>query len=59
MEKNEIGIFYPKSQTAWKKWLEKNHLSKQAVWLIFYTKSSDKKSISWSAAVDVALCFAG
>lgn len=57
MEKNEIGIFYPKSQTAWKKWLEKNHLSKQAVWLIFYTKSSDKKSISWSAAVDVALCF--
>lgn len=57
MQKNDIDVFYPKSQTAWRKWLEKNHLSKQAVWLVFYTKSSGKTSISWSEAVDVALCF--
>lgn len=54
---NETGIFYPTSLTAWRKWLEKNHLSKQAVWLVFYKKSSSKQSISWSDAVDVALCF--
>lgn len=57
MNQKEIGIFYPKSQTAWRKWLEKNHHSKQAVWLVFYKKKSDRKSITWSEAVDVALCF--
>lgn len=57
MQKKEIEIFYPTSQTAWRKWLQENHLSKQAVWLVFYNKKSDKKSISWSEAVDVALCF--
>jgi uncharacterized protein YdeI (YjbR/CyaY-like superfamily) len=54
---NDIAVFYPESQTAWRKWLEENHLSKQAVWLVFYKKSSSKQSISWSEAVDVGLCF--
>lgn len=53
----EPEIFYPKSTGEWRKWLEKNHLSKQAVWLVFYKKGSEKKSISWSESVDVALCF--
>ncbi len=57
MLKDEIEIFYPKSQTAWREWLEKNHCSKQAVWLVFYNKKSEKKSITWSESVDVALCF--
>ncbi|MCH7415446.1 YdeI/OmpD-associated family protein [Belliella sp. R4-6] len=57
MEKKEIEIFYPKSQSAWRRWLEKNHLSKQAVWLVFHNKKSGLKSISWSEAVDMALCF--
>lgn len=57
MQEKKIDVFYPKSQTAWRKWLEKNHLSKQAVWLVYYTKKSAKKSITWSDAVDVALCF--
>lgn len=53
----EIELFYPTSPAAWRKWLEKNHLSKQSVWLVFYTKSSKKPSITWRDAVDVALCF--
>lgn len=57
MENNEIEVFYPASVAAWRKWLVKNHLSKQAVWLVFYNKKSEIKSISWSEAVDVALCF--
>lgn len=54
---SKIEVFYPESQTAWRQWLVKNQLSKQAVWLVFYAKSSDKPSITWSEAVDVALCF--
>jgi uncharacterized protein YdeI (YjbR/CyaY-like superfamily) len=57
MQKNEIEIFYPKNQTEWRKWLQENHLSKQAVWLVFYKKKSKIESITWSEAVDVALCF--
>jgi len=57
MQKKEIEIFYPSSQTAWRKWLQEHHLSKQSVWLVFYAKSSKKPSISWSDAVDEALCF--
>ncbi len=53
----ETAIFYPASLTGWRNWLVKNHLSKQSVWLVFYTKSSGKKTITWSEAVDVALCF--
>jgi hypothetical protein len=34
MQKNEPDIFYPKSQAEWRKWLQENHLSKQAVWLV-------------------------
>ena len=55
MEEKEI--FYPTSLADWRKWLADNHLSKQSVWLVFYTKSSGKKTITWSESVDVALCF--
>lgn len=54
---SEKEIFYPESLTEWRQWLEKNHLSKPSVWLVFYTKSSGKPTITWSDAVDVALCF--
>jgi len=57
MQKNEVEIFYPTSQTMWRKWLQENHLSKQAVWLVFYNKKSEIKSITWSDAVNEALCF--
>lgn len=57
MPHKDIEIFYPTSPAAWRKWLEKNHLTHQAVWIVFYNKSSQKKSIIWSDAVDVALCF--
>ncbi|WP_270087095.1 YdeI/OmpD-associated family protein [Sphingobacterium sp. SYP-B4668] len=54
---SEIEIFYPASPTEWRDWLAQNHLSKQSVWLVFYSKASGKKSITWSEAVDEALCF--
>ncbi|AUC75884.1 YdeI/OmpD-associated family protein [Olleya sp. Bg11-27] len=57
MNKEEIETYYPKSQTDWRNWLDKNHQLKQSVWLIFYKKSTKVASISWSEAVDEALCF--
>lgn len=57
MEKNEIEIFYPKNQTEWRQWLQENHVTKQAVWLVYYNKKSKIESLTWSEAVDVALCF--
>lgn len=49
--------FYPKGKNEWRKWLEKHHVKKEAVWLVCYKKQSGKPSITWSDAVDEALCF--
>ncbi len=49
--------FYPKNRAAWRKWLQNHHQSHDAVWLIFYKKKSQKATISYSDAVDEALCF--
>lgn len=54
---SDIEQFYPKSQTEWRQWLQENHVSKSSVWLIFYKKKSEQPTISWSEAVDEALCF--
>jgi len=53
----EIETYYPKSRTEWRKWLEKNHQSEQSVWLVYYKSSTKVASLSWSDAVDEALCF--
>lgn len=57
MNNEEIEIFYPSSQIEWRLWLEQNHNTKQFVWVVFYNKTSKKPTISWSNAVDEALCF--
>ncbi len=54
---SEIETYYPKTKQHWRKWLAKNNKQKDAVWLIMYKKKSDKPSITWSDAVDEALCF--
>lgn len=55
--KKDIKTFCPKSRADWRNWLDKNHHSEQAVWLVFYTKSSGKDTVSWGDAVDVSLCY--
>lgn len=57
MNEKDIESFYPKNQQQWRKWLQKNHEKKQSIWLIYYKKSSGVPTISWSEAVDEALCF--
>ncbi|ASS48479.1 MAG: hypothetical protein A3D31_08040 [Candidatus Fluviicola riflensis] len=57
MQKKEPETFYPANQQEWRAWLQENHVQKQSVWLIMYKKQSGVPTISWSEAVDEALCF--
>lgn len=57
MSNPEIEIYYPKTKQQWRKWLIKNHLQKDAVWLVIYKQKANKPTISWSDSVDEALCF--
>jgi len=56
-EEKEIETFCPASQGDWRAWLAENHGSKQSVWLVYHKIKSGVPSISWSQAVDEALCF--
>lgn len=57
MQKNEIETFCPAGRQAWRKWLTENHDSKQAVWLVYRKKQSNLPTVTWSEAVEEALCF--
>ncbi len=56
-EKKESIEFYPRNRQAWRNWLQKNHATKQSVWLIMYKKSSGKPTIRYNEVVEEALCF--
>lgn len=49
--------FYPETVAQWRQWLMENHHRDQGIWLIQHNKKSGRPSISWSDAVDEALCF--
>lgn len=57
MKQEQAEQFYPESRKAWRKWLQKHHAAKQSVWLILYKKEANRPTITWSEAVDEALCF--
>lgn len=52
-----IEVFIPKSPEHWRQWLIAHHKKETAVWVVFYNKASGKSVLSWSEAVDEALCF--
>ncbi len=52
-----IEMFYAKDRATWRKWLEKNSKKIKAVWLIYYKQGCGKTRVSYSDAVDEALCF--
>ena len=56
MEK-EVETFYPTNKKEWRQWLQENHSVKQFIWVVMYKKDSGIPSITWSDAVDEAICF--
>jgi uncharacterized protein YdeI (YjbR/CyaY-like superfamily) len=53
----DIQEYCPKNKNDWRKWLKLNHAEQEAVWVIFYKNNSPYYNLSWSEAVDEALCF--
>ena len=55
--KNSIDKICPNNRRELRAWLKENHSLQESVWLIYYKKKSVYYSMSWSDAVDEALCF--
>lgn len=57
MLETTIETFCPSSRQEWRQWLLENHETKTSIWLVYYKKKTNKPSLTWSDAVDEALCF--
>jgi len=57
MPAGELKTYFAKDRKAWRNWLEKNHATAPGVWLMYYKKTSGKKRLEYSDAVEEALCF--
>ncbi len=50
------NVIFFENQEAFSDWLEKNAEASE-LWVGFFRKSTGRASLTWSASVDVALCF--
>jgi uncharacterized protein YdeI (YjbR/CyaY-like superfamily) len=57
MPEKEIETFCPANRYQWREWLHEHHDSKQSVWVIYHKKNSATSGITYSDAVEEALCF--
>src|SRR5260370_35488479 len=46
-----------RSLSEFRKWLTVNHLKSRGIWLRIFKKDSERASITYSEALDEALCF--
>src|SRR6266480_2119041 len=54
----EIGTtLYVKDRRQWRAWLARHHKTAPEIWLIYYKKHSGRPRISYSDAVEEALCY--
>lgn len=57
MSNQDEAHITPTSSQKWRDWLATNHQREESIWVVFYKVSSDVPSLTWSEAVDEALCF--
>ena len=57
MQKPEAPSVCPASPQHWREWLQAHHHQPGGVWLIYHKKTSPTPTLTWSEAVDEALCF--
>lgn len=50
-------VVCPESPQQWRAWLQAHHADQPSVWLVYYKKSTTQPTLTWSKAVDEALCF--
>lgn len=49
-------LFFP-DRASWRRWLRKNHDESSEVWMLAYKVHTGKKGLSYSDALDEALCY--
>lgn len=54
---DDLPIVDLKDQKEWRRWLEENHDSLAGVWLKFAKKGSPAPTVSYSEAIEEALCY--
>ncbi|MFD1873070.1 YdeI/OmpD-associated family protein [Hymenobacter bucti] len=57
MTKEQAPSLCPSSPQQWREWLLAHHATERGAWLVYYKKAAGQPSLSWSEAVDEALCF--
>lgn len=55
--KPEEKLYFFKTPKQFRTWLQKNHKQPEAIWVEFYKKGSEVKSMVYKEALDEALCF--
>jgi len=53
----DLPIVQPDGREAWRAWLEENHASRAGVWLKFAKKGSPTPTVTYSEAIEEAVCF--
>jgi uncharacterized protein YdeI (YjbR/CyaY-like superfamily) len=53
----ELPVLLFRTQHDWRKWLEENHKQSNGLWLKHAKKSSGKASVSYTEALEEALCY--
>jgi len=48
---------FAKDRAEWRRWLAKNFVRSEEIWLVFYKKAAGKPGVSYDHAVEEALCF--
>jgi uncharacterized protein YdeI (YjbR/CyaY-like superfamily) len=57
MAENDTPIVECKSSRVWEDWLGKNHVRSAGLWMRLAKKASGVESVSYSDALDAALCY--
>jgi uncharacterized protein YdeI (YjbR/CyaY-like superfamily) len=52
-----ISTLSCETKAAWAAWLAKNHRASEGIWLRLAKKSADTSSVTYTEAIDVALCY--
>lgn len=48
MTNKEMEFFYPKTQQDWRNCLKKNHVEKDAAWMVMYKQKANVASVRWN-----------
>ena len=53
----EMQVLSFASSKEWRKWIQANHAKSNGVWLRFFKKDSGEQSVTYSEALEEALCY--